>query len=89
MPIGRLTRQEGHGRDGHVGGDLRLSSAAAAPAAGHGPSWVVFVGREFKGAFKESDQAATFALEKFNDAQFVIRHTEHIPHVPLFVVAAA
>jgi hypothetical protein len=49
----------------------------------------VFVGREFKGAFKESDQAATFALEKFNDAQFVIRHTEHIPHVPLFVVAAA
>lgn len=56
----------------------------------HGPSWVVFVGREFKGAFKEFDQAAAFALDKFNDAQFLIRHTEeHIPHVPLVVVEAA
>lgn len=56
----------------------------------HGPSWVVFVGPDFKGAFKDFDAAAAFALEKFADAQFLIRHTEeHIPHVPLVVVEAA
>ncbi len=55
-----------------------------------GPSWVVFVGADFKGAFKEFDEAASFALEKFGDAQFLIRHTEeHIPQVPLVVVEAA
>lgn len=56
----------------------------------HGPSWVVFVGADFKGAFKEFDEAATFALDKLGDTQFLIRHTEeHIPHVPLVVVEAA
>lgn len=56
----------------------------------HGPSWVIFVGSEFKGAFKEFDAAATFALNTLSDAQFLIRHTEeHIPHVPLVVVEAA
>lgn len=56
----------------------------------HGPSWVVFVGTDFKGSFKEFDEAASFALGKFADAQFLIRHTEeHIPHVPLVVVEAA
>jgi hypothetical protein len=56
----------------------------------HGPSWVVFVGVEFKGAFKTFDEAAAHALENFSDAQFLIRHTEeHIPHVPLVVVEAA
>lgn len=56
----------------------------------HGPAWVVFVGADFKGAFKEFDAAAAFALDKFADAQFLIRHTEeHIPHVPLVVVEAA
>jgi len=56
----------------------------------HGPSWVVFVGADFKGSFKEFDDAASFALEKFSAAQFLIRHTEeHIPHVPLVVVEAA
>lgn len=56
----------------------------------HGPSWAVFVGPEFKGAFKEFDDAANFALNQFSDAQFLIRHTEeHIPHVPLVVVEAA
>ena len=56
----------------------------------HGPAWVVFVGSEFKGAFKEFDEAATYALSKLSDEQFLIRHTEeHIPHVPLVVVEAA
>jgi hypothetical protein len=56
----------------------------------HGPSWVVFVGAEFKGAFKEFDEAATFALDKLSDAQFLIRHTEErTPHVPLVLVEAA
>lgn len=56
----------------------------------HGAAWVVFIGAEFKGAFREFDAAATFALEKFADAQFLIRHTEeHVPHVPLVVVEAA
>ncbi len=55
----------------------------------YGPSWVVFVGADFKGAFKEFDGAATFALDKLSDVQFLIRHTEeHIPHVPLVVVEA-
>jgi hypothetical protein len=56
----------------------------------HGPSWVVFVGADFKGLFKEFDDAATFALANLGDTQFLIRHTEeHIPHVPLVVVEAA
>ncbi|QGZ96352.1 hypothetical protein [Terricaulis silvestris] len=56
----------------------------------HGPSWVVFVGAEFKGSFKEFDDAATFALDKLGAADFLIRHTEeHIPHIPLVVVEAA
>jgi len=56
----------------------------------HGPSWVIFVGADLKGSFKEFDDAATFALDKLGDAQFLIRHTEeHIPHVPLVVVEAA
>ncbi len=56
----------------------------------HGPAWVVFVGNECKGAFKDFDAAATFALDNFPDAQFLIRHTEeHVPHVPLVVVEAA
>lgn len=56
----------------------------------HGPSWVVFVGPELKGSFKEFDEAATFALTTLADVQFLIRHTEeHIPHVPLVVVEAA
>jgi hypothetical protein len=56
----------------------------------HGPSWVVFVGAEFKGAFKEFDDAASFALASLSHAQFLIRHTEeHVPHVPLVVVEAA
>lgn len=55
----------------------------------HGPSWVIFVGPAFKGAFKTFDAAAGFALEKFPGEQFLIRHTdEHIPHVPLAVVEA-
>jgi hypothetical protein len=56
----------------------------------YGPSWVVFVGVEFTGAFKTFDDAAAHALENFSDAQFLIRHTEeHISHVPLVVVEAA
>jgi hypothetical protein len=56
----------------------------------HGPSWVVFVGADFKGSFKEFDDAASFALTTLGDTQFLIRHTEeHIPHVPLVVVEAA
>lgn len=56
----------------------------------HGPSWVVFVGADFKGAFDSFDAAASFALDKCGDAQFLIRHTEeHVPHVPLVVVEAA
>jgi len=56
----------------------------------HGPSWVVFVGADFKGGFKEFDEAATFAVANFGDSQFLIRHTEeHLPHAPLVVVEAA
>jgi hypothetical protein len=56
----------------------------------HGPSWVIFVGPEFKGAFKDFDAAAVTALEKYAADQFLIRHTEeHVPHVPLVVVEAA
>lgn len=56
----------------------------------HGPSWVIFVGADLKGSFKEFDEAASFAIDKLGDAQFLIRHTEeHVPHVPLVVVEAA
>ena len=56
----------------------------------YGPSWVVFVGPEFKGSFNQFDEAASFALAKLGDTEFLIRHTEeHVPHVPLVVVEAA
>lgn len=55
----------------------------------YGPRWVVMVDQTFEGAFDEFEQAATFALEKFSDRPFLIRHTEeHEPHIPLVVVEA-
>ncbi len=52
----------------------------------HGPSWVVFVGDEFKGAFAEFAMAAAFATSKFPDRPFLIRNTfEAEPQFPFLV----
>lgn len=53
----------------------------------HGAKWVVFTGRQFKGAFPTFEEAAEFALTTFPNADFLIRHTEGIePQIPFVVV---
>jgi hypothetical protein len=41
----------------------------------YGPSWVVFVGADFKGAFEDFAKAVAFATTTFPNAPFLIRHT--------------
>lgn len=49
----------------------------------YGPSWVVFVGADFKGAFEDFADAATFATSQFGDTPFLIRNTfETEPQFP-------
>lgn len=44
-----------------------------------GSAWVVFVLGDLKGHFDTFQQAAEFALEKYSDDRFLIRHTTEPP----------
>jgi len=54
-----------------------------------GAVWVVLVGDELQGTFDEFEDAATFAVEHFDDRECLIRHThEHTAHIPFIAVDA-
>jgi hypothetical protein len=50
-----------------------------------GPSWVVVVGDDARGHFSEFDAAAHFAIAKFPEADFLIRHTDPEPEFIPFI----
>jgi len=55
----------------------------------HGAVWAVLVGTDFKGGFKDFAKAAEFAVSKFPDKPFLIRHTEqHTAHIPFMAIEA-
>ena len=41
-----------------------------------GSAWIVMVDKVLKASFSEFQQAAKFAIDKFPDRQFLIRHTD-------------
>lgn len=55
--------------------------------ATHREGWVVVVGSECEGDFASFEAAAAFAVERFSDREFLIRHTDgRVAQVPLIVV---
>ncbi|MGH7025484.1 MAG: hypothetical protein ACREEB_18100 [Caulobacteraceae bacterium] len=55
--------------------------------AKHQEGWVVIVGANCEGAFPTFEAAAAFAVERFPDREFLIRHTNASPaQVPFIVV---
>lgn len=54
-----------------------------------GAVWAVMVGDQLKGTFDEFERAAMYAIEKFGDQEYLIRHTqEHTAHIPFIAVEA-